>query len=786
MRKIQYIALVLLAALFAGCINDHIENTLCRDGVLTLNLSTSAPSTRLDTPDNGKGEGTNDDEPNTESLIKDIQYFLYPYNSAENVNAVAAGLITLDGDDMTTQEVTIDAGTLTALCPAPGDKCDIYVIVNYIANGGTSLVGNDDTKRATLKNTPIESSFDMGVESFVMDSEVFEVTRGIGDNSNKLTSETIYVSRAASKILIEVKVQTAIDVSGTKWIPITEYTNGPATQNMMLSFYNGVTEGVIDDNSDTDPDGKDIRATSDNPYYLLEDILMVSKGYSGEGKVQGEGDTTITPGETEGEFHHFVPMAPLYSYTSLWDDDDADAPTFKLSIPWFKNDGVNTAWVNYDYTVPVSLKDNQLVRNKAYYIKLTVGALGDLNYLDPSVYSYVVLDWESVSMDAELSRPSYLVVEKNYVEMKNVNSASVGYQSSDAVTAYITGFKCSFYENVNGKATKREYNYTYPVSDKKTSLSDVAPRLTNLNFSIALDGQQVTLNHTLDNVMDDKIYHYFPYEVTVRVTNTVTGMYEDITFVQYPAMYVEYETMTSSTVFVNGNSSRSSGWWWVRGSASNSKNIYKFSVSAFDASTRDYIIADPREPANSDNFVFRENIDATSAVRTTATDASGDNTLTGYRATITGPASEHLVAPAFLVASSYISNGENRINEYSYETNGKYRCAGYQENGYPAGRWRLPTPAEILVVARMCTEKKLENVFYAGGSAYLSSNGAYKVYETDGGTVEYDALNSATLRCVYDIWYWKDKCTDVSQFIWGADGDDLAAKHAAGYLEYIR
>ena len=117
----------------------------------------------------------------------------------------------------------------------------------------------------------------------------------------------------------------------------------------------------------------------------------------------------------------------------------------------------------------------------------------------------------------------------------------------------------------------------------------------HLRVSLDTKNNQVTLSHNLDNVIEDKIYHYFPYEVTVRVTNTVPGMYEDITFVQYPALYVAYETMGTNTVFINANDDNVSGWWYVRGRASNSQNIYKISVSAFDASTADYIIADPRE-----------------------------------------------------------------------------------------------------------------------------------------------------------------------------------------------
>lgn len=763
MRKIQNIAFVLLATLLAGCINDHIENTLCRDGVLALNLSTGA-TTRTDTPNNGVGEGQNDNEPRTESAIKDIQFFLYPNDSADTVNATFAGKIDVTATDKTEQTVTVPADVINTLCPNPGNKCDIYVIVNYIDQGGSDLTTATDTSRATLKDKALSTEFytDGGVfvygpQSFVMDSEVFSVTRGSDDNSNKLTSETIYVTRAAAKILIEVTVQSTVDVSGVRWEALTDIdTSNP--YYMSLDFFNGVKDGVIDDDSDTDPAGKDICPASTeedySPYYHIENVMMTA------GNVGSEITNPDTQAVTRADTEKFVLMTPLYSYTSLWSDDDEDAPYFKLSIPWRKVvDGQddNAAWVTYDYTVPISLRTNQLVRNKLYLIRLNVGALGDLDYLDPAVYSYVVLDWEDVSMNAELSRPQYLVVDKNYVVMNNVESIRVGYQSSDAVSVEVIS---------------STIGNTYAV-DK------------NCKVSIDTATHEIVLEHKLDNVHDDvdKIYDYLPQTIVVRVSHTNNpNIYEEIEFVQYPAMYVTWNTVTTNTVFVNGNSSRDYGWWWVRGESSASQNMYTITVSAFDKSTSEYIIADPREPANNDNFVFHENISATSAVRATATDASGDNTLTGYRGAINGDVSEHLIAPQMLFSSSWISNGGNDIDEYNYLTNGKYRCAGYQENGYPAGRWRLPTPAEILYVGRLGAEGKVEGIF-VNNVVYLSSNGGYRYREGNGGSVTKEGDTSATLRCVYDIWYWKDKCA-TDKFIWGAEGD-IANGAKSAYLTPI-
>lgn len=781
-RYITYMLGLMLSIATIGCVKTD-DAPIEQQGVVKLQLASSIVATRAEFPGNGVGEGENDKNHN-EDLIKTAQVFLFTENSAEAKVAYSSELITVTNNQLS---LPLDNSQLDALFP--NNTGYAYVVAN--AQKIAATVGT--TTLANLKATEIVSTFATKTiqDSFVMDSERVALKRD-GNNVATSDSKSIYLTRAAAKIELTVNVLKSIVVGGQTWTPVTD--------NMTLQFFNGAATSVVDDGSDEN--AKNAQTADAESYFnLLGD--KARKFQTAESTDKTKYICTVVDSVTEVEGENTttttISPAPYYTYSTNWANASDKEPYFLLTIPWqVEKTGGNNFYQNYTYQIPINSSALSLVRNSYYKLTLDVGVLG--GQTEPVLVepSYVVIDWGTNQVNVELSRPKYLVVDENEVVMNNLTSYGVGYQSSDEVTAYITGFKCSFYENVNGNATKREYNNTYDVSQKLTSINDVAPSLTNSTFTVKVDKNngKIVLEHDLDNIMPDKVYHYFPYEITVQVTNpALPGNPEIIVFKQYPAMYVEYETMNSSTVFVNGNSTRGSGsktWWWVRGSASNSKNIYKVVVSAFDSSTADYIITDPREPANTDNFVFHETHTTTSAVRETATDAYGDNTLTGYRGTITGPASVNLVAPAFLVSSSYISNGndwgygDGGVSPYYYNTNGKYRCAAYQENGYPAGRWRLPTPAEIQIIARMCTEKKLENVFYANGSTYLSSNGAYRVYETNGGTVSYEEETSATLRCVYDIWYWKDKCANVDQFVWGADGDVLEEKRAAGLLVEVK
>ena len=103
----------------------------------------------------------------------------------------------------------------------------------------------------------------------------------------------------------------------------------------------------------------------------------------------------------------------------------------------------------------------------------------------------------------------------------------------------------------------------------------------------------------------------------------------------------------------------------------------------------------------------------------------------------------------------------------TYYEEAVYRCAAYQEDGYPAGRWRLPTRGEIKFIAMLSANKAFTFLFSEGGY-YWSANGAVKVVA---GGVEDVNEEFALGRCVYDIWYWgeQDQLTGENRkvFTWG-------------------
>lgn len=131
-----------------------------------------------------------------------------------------------------------------------------------------------------------------------------------------------------------------------------------------------------------------------------------------------------------------------------------------------------------------------------------------------------------------------------------------------------------------------------------------------------------------------------------------------------------------------------------------------------------------------------------------------------------------MIAPVLRVASSFSTCSINLTHELA-----RRRCATYQEMGYPAGRWRLPTAAEVEYVAKLSAEAKMPRLYgsSAGGEArYHCANGTYTV-NPDAGTVTLQGpgeRQDGGVRCVYDEWFWRDedgtpdKCPKTV-FTWG-------------------
>ncbi len=713
-RYISYIACLALSIIAIGCVKSDIGSGIEQGAELTLQFSNSAQTTRATRAN---------DSDNNEDLLNSVQLFFYPKGS-ESSNAVytytVANFPTTDANGKastadtanksTTVKIKISAGDLDKMFPNNATVCSVYAIAN-----GPTPATTDKTDVASLKDMSIEADFTTATQaSFVMDSDICTITK-----DGKNMSGDVELTRAAAKIELTVNASN-IELDGKIYMP--------QMANMKVALLRGVKKGLVDDGSDGTPVDHNV----DADYFNID----------------------IDPGRG---FTNGVQNTPFYSYSSTWKAGDDDEATLKLMIPWgVSADGIAapSSYLNYIYEVPVN-DLGSLVRNKFYKITLNVGVLGSLDETEPVTInpSYVVLDWGTGEVDVELSRPKYLVVDENSVVMNNINSYSVGYQSSDAISVVITKIE---YPNLKTGNTTTAYNNTTGTTS------------TN-GFTVSSNDNVVTLNHVLDNDRADGEYDYFPYTVTVVVKNTVSGFSETIVFKQYPAIYVDVDKNTDydDKSSNSGDTSDNDGYVYINKGTSyggvsglsgqnSNPSMYIINISAIDSD--EFIIGDPRSTTISN------------PTNSTKAPAIYPNTnsrnLTYYYPT--EPASDKIIAPKFRIASSY-----GKTSPLSYE-DAQRRCAFYQEDGYPAGRWRMPTPAEIKYMIQFANEGKID-VLLSPDTYYWSgyNKTAYRYNSRNDNVTgstnpnEYGS-GSAYVRCVYDEWYWgSEKACDIETFTWG-------------------
>lgn len=249
-------------------------------------------------------------------------------------------------------------------------------------------------------------------------------------------------------------------------------------------------------------------------------------------------------------------------------------------------------------------------------------------------------------------------------------------------------------------------------------------------------------------------------------TNTGTSYYDNgsCTYV----VWTPYGNMFSTPSNSNLTMDKITG---VHISSFNSSN-YTYTVDIVDGSTTTsttsaYRIGDPRiandftgspklEPYLSNmNTNYNNSNYVSGTVRrynVTRTDwgTDADKILIGQ----TNHAENSLIAPYLLVNSAYSSQIGTDGYGISYEE-AKKKCATWQEGGYPAGRWRLPTEAEIMYIVSRQDDETIPILFnFSEGSCYWAASGYY--YEQ--GKLHKNTNNYAdgACRCVYDAWFWGD------------------------------
>ena len=752
-KEILYIFLLpLLMLLCLSSCSEIIENEMEGEkGYVTLRLSVPKPviTTRAGTE--------NEDIEGQENAIKTATLFFYRNEDDEDTQAryTVNGVTT--NYDSTTHSYTVSVRlSVQNRYDIFGDKDNglgkVFVVVNPTANFGSGKTIRE------IKQTTTQTAFDTGKPtSFVM----------VGQGDVTLTDEVaigdVNLQREAAKIRlylnISEEVQTEENLVITKWKPDLE------NSELKLVLNNGVNKTLLGGGY-----------AADDKDFFSQEVDFVQ----GEYKRNSSDETSYS-----------YASSPLYTYPSAWNGIDSHEMTLILCVPWY-NTTTKTTRLSY-YQLSVNNIKRKVESNHYYKIFLNVNSLGSSNKGEPvdmSPASFIIQPWGTVDVgtgsqnnkdaDGVLMRYQYLVVSPTSIDLKNNNNAEISYSSSSAL------------DMANTRVSRVEYT-SYDNSGYTTET--------------ILEGNQVPSSYKItDNgsgkitFIHDQTGTYVMQKITIQITNN-DGLSESVNIVQYPPIYMTSEpggnafvdgffayaedgsnwgipnydvpnTYHSATYESNNNSTQNSysyEWtsgyyintpygWLMLSYPSNLQNaITNIFVTSFNRNNCTYYdgrsyytykIGDPRVNAGWGTndlkpylislykykayyYVYKDWEDA-DKIKIASSDES----------------CRSIISPSFKISSAFGLCGRGILSF----TDATKRAATYQESGYCAGRWRLPTEAEIMFVYTLQQQNKIarlfiNNVYYWTASGRIFYNGALYTQNEIG-------TNRAYLRCVYDTWYW--------------------------------
>lgn len=727
-RFISYLAFAFTLAVMVGCVKTD-DITSDHQGMVTLKLSNNTLiATRAAT--------SADEIALNEFWIDKVQCF---FTTDNNTIVYASDLIAIDDRDGSADlNLTIPSSAMTTLFSGTGTP-KIYVVANVGTKIDAETIDAVKDQVITLEayKTDAEASADAEASTdakasaqskFVMDSALTAIKKS--DNSI-VTSDgkAIDLIRAAAKIQVQVNINKIITVGEGD----AAQTWTPDLGDIEMTYNRSVTSSKLN-------------ATADDAAVRASYEQTVAD-FTFAGTDAGSTATTYT----------LTQKVPFYSYPSSWTNTKDNEAYISLLIPWSKDDGT---YLTYSYQIPVNFDGKKLERNHLYQLNVNVGVLGTLEGDVELTPSYVVVDWGTGAINAALSSPKYLVVDKNKFEIYNQSTAEIAFASSHDVVVTIDKIVYKNYANKDTRTITITSNSKTSVTEGSTSSSNFTGdsnayadyKLPNTS-TVELDknADYINFNHVMS------ANTFVPHEITLTIQHKDNASFsETIVITQYPPIYIVGDR-SDGNVFVNGSGkgktnyndksnnigSLPSSLGTGVNSNPNQYNIYVTSLPA----TSTYIIGDPRVIQGGE----LANIDGVDNYRPTREDAI------------------NVVAPIFKIASSW-----GKTSQFGYQR-AVERCASYQENGYPAGRWRVPTQAEIEFMQDRVNNGDIPSLFNG-----VSSNDGYRgywsssrymywpAYDSDGDKVgsyaagfynpedNDDFSTNNGVRCVYDVWYWGD------------------------------
>lgn len=801
MKKISIYFLLLCAGMMvASCVEPLTPQPGRADGTYGINLSTVCidPDTKATMP----GE-----EKYNENTINRIDWFVF--KGSETVPVVHGRTSSSDTTvllDAFVGTASSISGTVYVIANLPTNKFkhDITKGILQSTDGGQTWGNEGALTKSALEALKVAASFNAldenkkfkAQDEFVMSGETtFSLT-----STAKTQTVTASLIRLAAKITLDLSVVPAIDEvitlpNGQDTYVKTWYPELDKIQ-VYLSYADSC--GKIAGTPEEYVNGAGFFTYDRNAY-----TSTITPTFTPIAENSDNWDNGFKWGLTG---------SPFYTYPLEWETKSETAPFIKIILPWTafdeskKADG--TSALIYDGTPSVFKRAGRARRESTkkgtqeffYKIALpsentvTVNNVNKLQLKENEWYDLVldvtILGGSSDDLPLELAGQYYVVNWSNPDFTAGGALKQGRYLSTPRDTFYIYGGDdieipvSSSHALADGSSviTKREvlYNDNWINATSSTATGSTINQLKNLrnrtvSVTASSDGRSsLKLTNTLNRTLNANLDCY-PMRFTLLLRhNDNQGMTHTVVVYQYPSIYTSskpggnamvdgyygnvdskyrYRSSYPNGTLRTGNSGTTADndvpmpYGTITRYETTQTNLTVISISSFGNNTKytlgnntyDYIIADPRQASgyNSSSLINYNT-------------GSNTNTSWGNNASkimIGNTSTPNLIAPKLFIASRW---SRFASNEYVSHQNAQKRCATYQEAGYPAGRWRLPTEAEVNFIVNLQNYNFINQLFIA--RAFTASGSTIQVSNNQ---ITYSTTyTTAVCRCVYDAWYW--------------------------------
>ncbi len=709
-----------------------------------------------------------------------------------------------------------------------GATCRVYALAN-LSDEEIAALGKTPTV-AAMKELRVSSEFDTQQvqESFVMSGDA-TVTYNIDASGKKTAVGNVQLVRSAAKITLNIKLPESYEDPGTGniWEPIAS----PATGAMRVLLNNGVKNSrVLVPHEGYDFQDEDyFNITTADATYGFVDNRVNNSEYPNKQKVPFY--TYPNRWEnTPGERHRtaLTLLVPWHNITTnTYQTFYYRVPVTPAEMPGLVSNHSYQIDLNVGMLgsampeTPVEITGNYRVVDWA---RETIDVnIKDYRYLVVSPTTYRMDNTEDFTLNFYSSHPvevddiTMTYQRFSYItETGNAEMGTVVYfpTSKEVIDRSVTpdGIKMVEYsENITTAPNSKQYSFSLkhklevwtPLNSATATSITTGNTVRQTGYRNLSDTTNIqnSIQKYLRSDSPESAYSPYAFKVTLRHKDN-PEFKASFTVVQYPAMYIQADknpgTGPSGHVgnnYINGSGSTTGGLGSISSLTGDNRNpnMYVLSVSVLGANS-DYIIGDPRSldvnnklwqnnngnltrtptaqdkaaagvlSANSNRYSENQWCrSATSLYYNAGT--SQTRTLTWYYPTIESDQSETqhsmVIGPKIRVASSWGTTSSMGRN------NARRRCATYQEMGFPAGRWRLPTYGELLYIVNLSATGKIPELFtprtssgYWGSSGYWTAQGAYYV-NNDGTLTKASDSGNHAVRAVYDEWYWEKETNYV-------------------------